>query len=83
MYTTAEVIWDGALDDERTFRHVDSAHRWAESILRQARRDGVPVEIWIVQHHHPIDDDDACACATRVDSSGVMGWSPEEGLYVR
>ena len=61
-YLEAYVIWEGALDQERTFRAANTEYaRWALRIIRDALKEGADVQVYSIYHDHSPDVED-CAC---------------------
>lgn len=62
MYLDAYAIWEGATDEERTFRDRNKAYsRWAERIIREAKREGADVQVYAILHGHA-NDGQECEC---------------------
>lgn len=57
------VLWDGALDDERTFYDYSEVERYAENLMSLAEQERAQVEIYVLECTCDDDDDDSdCQC---------------------
>ena len=70
-YLEAYVVWNGTLDEERTFSDKAAAQlmypsspydRWARRIIRDAHKAGDKAQVYSIYHAHPQDGEECC-CA--------------------
>ena len=62
-YAEVSVIVDGALDKEETFHDYALQAEFIDSVREDARSDGYPTEVYILDHDHDhLGDGEECAC---------------------
>jgi hypothetical protein len=61
-YAEVTVIVDGAVEQEETFHDYLLMDEFINGIREEARGDGYPTEIRVLEHGHA-DDGEECACA--------------------
>jgi hypothetical protein len=82
MYIESWVVVDGALEEEATFHDWNVFVDWAYDTLDYYRRDGLPCEIYKIEHYHD-DDVDECACAQYIDDHRpFMVTGPDDDRWI-
>jgi hypothetical protein len=86
-YVEATVIVEGAVDGSSIFGELGgmipesmfagSLDEYISKVAREAKSDGLWTEVYILEHFHPLDDED-CECAQYVtDGRPAYSWNEQ------
>jgi hypothetical protein len=83
-YAEVTVIVDGAQDDVATFA-TDDAVSYADMLAyiagqgEMAASDGLPTEVYVLWHDHPLSDQDCCCVQYVSNHHPDYSWNMEAG----